>query len=132
MLDVLSEVCEQAEPDTHSTAEQTLATSLTSPSAEKIAASRRKRRIQTGYLGYMFSHIYVSVFVHMCVVPSGVSPGGLCPDGKRRTLVGKWSGGVRGSWAVGRGSNGSRNRPCSTAPGSLIIVSAANVFGVRE
>lgn len=43
-----------------------------------------------------------------------------------------WGSGVRGSWAVGRGSNGSRNRPCSTAPGSLIIVSAANVFGVRE
>lgn len=42
--------------------------------------------------------------------------------------------GVKGSWAFvgGRWANGSRNRPCSTAPDSLIMVSAVNVFGVRE
>ncbi|XP_044079200.1 RPA-related protein RADX isoform X2 [Siniperca chuatsi] len=48
--DVSSDACEQAVPVTHnhpSIAEQTLAASLTSPSAEQISVSRRKRRIQT-------------------------------------------------------------------------------------
>ncbi|XP_033181442.1 RPA-related protein RADX isoform X2 [Mastacembelus armatus] len=47
--DVSADVCEEAVPDAHghsSVAEQALAQSLTSPSAQKISASSRKRRIQ--------------------------------------------------------------------------------------
>lgn len=74
------------------------------------------------------------VFVHMCVVqtfhPGYPQVGFVQMDGIQHW----WGGGdgVRGSWAVRRGSNGSRNRPCSVAPDSLIMVSAVNVFGVRE
>lgn len=42
-----------------------------------------------------------------------------------------WAGGGEARGWEG-GSNGSRNGPCSTTPDSLIMVSAVNVFGVRE
>lgn len=90
--------------------------------------------IQPLMLSDACSHTYLFLFSHICVVrmshPGYPQVGFVQMEGVQHW----WGGGgvVRGSWAVGWGSNGSRNRPCSAAPGSLIIVSAVNVFGVRE
>ena len=99
-----------------------------------IVAESKKKKTYNYLCMRMFKDTCSCICAHVPFldIPSGVSPGGLCPDGRGLALVGRGGGGVRSSWPVGRGSNGSRNRPCSAAPGSLIMVSAVNVFGVRE
>lgn len=84
---------------------------------------------------YLYVNIHTFRSTDMCFldIPSGVAP---------RWALSRWKGSsISGKGEVvlevvgqlgGGGSNGSRNRPCSAAPGSLIMLSAVNVFGVRD
>lgn len=82
----------------------------------------------------LYANIHTFRSTDMCFldIPSGVAPRWALSRWKGSSISGEGGGSARGSWAVGRGSNGSRNRPCSAAPGSLIMLSAVNVFGVRD
>lgn len=84
-----------------------------------------------------------TIFSDKCVFLSivrtshpGLSPGGFLSRWKESSIAVEGEVVVEVAGQLGEGwvweSNGPRNRPCSTAPDSLIMVSAVNVFGVRE